>query len=251
MPSSGTSCSTAMRAARSSVPSPPTVMKSDAARRTRRPSTTSKPLARKSARDPRSAIDASVLARRIDVERDDLPFDREHRHHAVPFAEDGLESCVVERLALAAQLQQELAISGRPEQRRRRKRDRHERKSPAPRRAVRASTCAVRLRDRARRRREPTRSRPASNCGLTSATTTPSARRYVTARAKIVRNEMNDVSIVDDVETFRKRVVGEAAKVDALHDAHARIVAQSPVELAVSDVDRGNAARLRAARGNR
>ncbi len=47
MPRIGTSPSTAMRAARSSVPSPPTVMNSDAARPAT-PSTTSKPLARKS-----------------------------------------------------------------------------------------------------------------------------------------------------------------------------------------------------------
>ena len=41
---------------------------------------------------------------------------------------------------------------------------------------------------------EPRRSRPASNCGFTSATIAPPGDRYARARSRMVRSEMNDAS---------------------------------------------------------
>ena len=51
---------------------------------------------------------------------------------------------------------------------------------------------------------------------------------------------MNDASIAIRSNPVRKSVVAEQPEVRALHDANARIVAQAPVELPVSDVDGGH-----------
>ena len=83
----------------------------------------------------------------------------------------------------------------------------------------------------------PIRSRPTSNCGLTSATTTPCGSQ-ICARPGEDRAERNERRIDDDqIEPLGKRIAGQAAEIGSLAHVHSRIAAQSPIELAVADVD--------------
>ena len=86
-----------------------------------------------------------------------------------------------------------------------------------------------------------TASRPASNCGFTRATTAPRSRRW--------RKEGGSASRKRDEGEVRHHEVNGLGQVealtgvDALHDAHALVVAELPVQLTLPHVDRVDARR--------
>ncbi len=83
-----------------------------------------------------------------------------------------------------------------------------------------------------------TSSRPASNCGLTSAITWPSGdRRGGTIGKNLAQRDERDVD-GDQVEGTGQVVGRQIAGVDVLAHDHARVGAQAPVELSVADVER-------------
>ena len=86
-----------------------------------------------------------------------------------------------------------------------------------------------------------TSSRPASNCGFTSATTSAPSRRTAATAGRIWRSEMNETSMT--TMSTGPGQIGERQMpgVEVLDDDDARIVAQPPVELPVADVERDDA----------
>ena len=100
----------------------------------------------------------------------------------------------------------------------------------------------------------PTSVRPASNCGLTRATTSPpggSSRRH--DRQDVAER---DERHVDGDEVEHAGVAGrsasrQVARVDVLDDGDARIAADLPVQLVVADVEGDDAARRRAGAARR
>ena len=107
----------------------------------------------------------------------------------------------------------------------------------SPRRATRACTAGSRM--------TPLRtsSRPASNCGFTSATTSAPRRSSGGTTGRIWRSEMNDTSMMTMSTGPGRSRERQAAGVEVLDDDDARVVAQRPVELAVADVERDDARR--------
>ena len=97
---------------------------------------------------------------------------------------------------------------------------------------------------RAPARRARTSSRPASNCGFTRATTSAVGRRRAAARpAGCARSEMNETSMVMTSNGPGRSAGVRIPRVDVLADGHARVGAQPPVELSVSDVERDDVPR--------
>ena len=88
-----------------------------------------------------------------------------------------------------------------------------------------------------------TSSRPASNCGFTSATT--SAPGCSTDGMTGRMRRQGDEGHVDGHEVHRagQHVERQVARVDVLEDHDARILPQPPVQLAVADVERDHARR--------
>ena len=85
----------------------------------------------------------------------------------------------------------------------------------------------------------PTRSRPASNCGLTIASAVEAlGAAHASTAGSTLRSEMKETSIDDQVGRVGQLRRLERAGVDALDHGHARVLAQRPVELAVGDVER-------------
>src|SRR5579862_5444213 len=135
---------------------------------------------------------ASVLARRIHVQPDNFFLDRKHRHHPSPTTASSRASS-----------------NGSP---RRRSSIKNSRFPAGPTRGEAVNPTGTRPRARTAARSShrtwrcvsgsrttppaARRARPASNCGFTSATIAPSSRKYAVARCKIVRSEINDVSMV-------------------------------------------------------
>ncbi len=87
----------------------------------------------------------------------------------------------------------------------------------------------------------PTSVRPASNCGLTSATTVPPGASSAGTTGRICASEMNETSIVTSANARRpsgRCLRLQVARVDAFEAHDARIAAEAPVQLVVPDVER-------------
>ena len=94
--------------------------------------------------------------------------------------------------------------------------------------------------------RLPISGRPASNCGLTSTTTSPSAASNAGTVGRIRVAEMNETSMVTTSTVRRSagsRSDGQVAGVDAVEHGHPRVLAQPPGDLPAPDVERGDPAR--------
>ena len=144
--------------------------------------------------------------------------------------------------ASARQVQEKLLVAGRAGDRRRRHRDPRRARSAAAAsvtRAITASWTAGSVTSPCL----PTSSRPASNCGFTSATTSAAGARNGGSAGRMCRSEMNATSIVTSVDAMRHVVGRQRARVDPFADEDARVGAQPPIELAVADVERDDAGR--------
>ena len=84
----------------------------------------------------------------------------------------------------------------------------------------------------------PTSSRPSSNCGFTIASSSPAGARHRATAGSTFASEMNETSTVTRSGAYSSWSGVEAARVDALHHGHPRVVAEAPVELAVAHVER-------------
>ncbi len=84
----------------------------------------------------------------------------------------------------------------------------------------------------------PTRSRPTSNCGLTSARQSKRGAAAARTAGSTLARPMNETSIAIRSGTHGSASGDERARVAALDHGHARILAQPPVQLAVGDVER-------------
>ena len=82
----------------------------------------------------------------------------------------------------------------------------------------------------------PTRSRPASNCGLTRARPRYPERRHSSTGPRASVREMNDTSAVTKEGGNGRRSRVRCVR-SCVPDGHSRVLAQPPVELAVADVD--------------
>ena len=89
----------------------------------------------------------------------------------------------------------------------------------------------------------PTRSRPTSNCGLTSARQSNRGAAHASTGGSTFASEMNDTSITIRSGAYGQLGRAQRAGVAPLDHGHPRIVAQPPVELAVGDVDRDHVRR--------
>ena len=94
--------------------------------------------------------------------------------------------------------------------------------------------------------------RPASNCGLTSATIGPRPSRSTDRIGPRTRpSEMNETSTTARSTGSGSDAAAERPGVDALHRHDARVVPQPLRELAVADVDRVDARRAARRAGRR
>ena len=91
---------------------------------------------------------------------------------------------------------------------------------------------------RARSRPCRRRARPASNCGFTRSTRSPSGRVQRASAGATVSSEMNDRSATARSTGPPRSSGSRRADVGALQHGHARVVAQRPCELPAPDVDR-------------
>ena len=86
----------------------------------------------------------------------------------------------------------------------------------------------------------PTRSRPTSNCGLTSARQSNAGAAAASTAGSTFASEMNDTSADDQVRPVGQLAGIERAGVAALDHRDPRVLADAPVELAVGHVERGH-----------